>query len=96
MRLTTFDAHNNAQITVDIEGDYFPRITGEGYYIIPQPGSKHVSFSKHRTDSCLGDITANIIPDYTNAQYAAEYGDRFTVIGCTVIEFMVKNLIIKL
>jgi hypothetical protein len=96
MRLTTFDAHNNAQITVDIEGSYFPRIISEGYYIIPNPSSKHVSFSKHRADSCLGDITANIIPDYTNAQYAAEYGDRLTGMGCTVREFMVKNLRIEI
>lgn len=87
-----FDAHNNKRMDITIEGPSFAQlITGNGYFIIVNPDSKHVSFSKSRHDICFGDITENIIPDYTNQQYATEYGDRLTGMGVTVKEYMQRN-----
>lgn len=92
MRVTQFDAHNNKSITVEIEGpDYNQVIKGEGYFIIVEPGSPQVSFSKARKNICFGDVTQDIIPDYTNQQYADEYGDRLTGSGMTVREYMQQN-----
>lgn len=93
MKITSFDAHNGQSITVDIDGpDYSQRIDGDGWFIIIEPNSKFVSFSKHRHDVCFGDVTKAIIPDYTNQQFANEYGDRLTGYnGMTVKEYMVKN-----
>ena len=92
MNITLFDTHNKKQITVNVIGpSYDQTIVGDGYFIIINPDSKHVSFSKSRKDVCLGDVTADIIPDYTNQQYADEYGDRYTGMGLTVKEFMTKN-----
>lgn len=92
MKVTQFDAHNKRSITVEIVGpSYAQRIEGDGYFIIVNPNSKHVSFSKAKHDVCLGDVTENIIPNYTNQQYADDYGSRLTGIGLTVKEFMQKN-----
>jgi len=89
MKQTFFDAHNQQQITVELTcHGYKPVIMGSGYFIIPNPGSKYVSFSKAAHDSCIGDITAEVIPDYTNQQYADEYGDRVTGMNLTVREYM--------
>lgn len=91
MKCSQFDAHNKESITVEIAGPFYNQvIKGEGYFIIPNPQSKHVSFCKGRKDTCLGDVTKNIIPDYTNQQYADEYGSRLTGIGVTVKEHMMK------
>lgn len=46
------------------------------YYIIVNPNSKHVSFCNEKKDICFGDTVPNIIPNYTNQQYANDYGDR--------------------
>lgn len=98
MTVTQFDAHNGEQITTTLTGpDYAPVIDGPGYFIIPNAyGAKAgVSFSKGRHDACLGDITLNVIPDYTNDQYAAEYGHRYMDNGMTVLEYMQQNLRLK-
>jgi hypothetical protein len=89
MRVAQFDAHNNRQVTFEINGpSYNQVISGDGYFIIVNPNSKYVSFSKGRKDVCFGDVTTNIIPDYTNQQYADEYGSRLTGMGKTVKEYM--------
>lgn len=86
---TLFDRHNKKQITVEIVGpSYEQKIVGEGYFIIINPDSKFVSFSKSKKDVCLGDVTKDIIPNYTNQQFADEYGDRRTGLGKSVREFM--------
>lgn len=46
------------------------------YYIIVNPNSKYVSFSKSKHDICFGDKVSGIIKEYTNAQYIAEFGSR--------------------
>ncbi len=92
MNTTLFDAHNQKQITVNIVGpSYQQYISGPGYFIIVQPDSKFVSFSKSRHDICFGDVTEEIIHEYTNQQFADEYGDRLTGIGLTLKEYMRKN-----
>lgn len=93
MKTSQFDAHNNQPITVEIVGpSYEQKIIGEGYFIIINPDSKHVSFSKSHHDICFGDVTKEIIPDYTNQQFATEYGDRLTGYeGMTVKEYMQQN-----
>lgn len=92
MKQTTFDAHNKEQITTELTGpSYDQKIIGEGYFILINPDSKYVSFSKSKHDICLGDVTKNIIPDYTNQQFADEYGDRLTGMGKTVKQFMQQN-----
>lgn len=98
MKISQFDAHNKQTITVEVDGsEYDQRIVGEGYFIIINPASKHVSFSKHRQDICMGDVTKEIIKEYTHDQYAAEYGDRPTGYhGMTVREYMVRNCRITL
>ncbi len=94
MKVSQFDSHNNKFIEVEITGpSYNQRIVGEGYFIIVS-GGKHISFSKGRHDVCFGDITTDIIPDYTVQQYADEYGDKYgdklTGLGVTVREYL-KN-----
>lgn len=92
MLVNAYDAHNKESITVDIEGpSYAQRIKGDGFFILVNPGSKYASFSKHKQGVCFGDITKNIIPDYTNQQFADEYGDRLTGLGLTVKEYMQNN-----
>lgn len=98
MLTTTFDAHNNQPITVDIVGPSFAqKIVGEGYFIIINPDSRYATFSKSKYNVCMGDVTKNIIPNYTNQQYADEYGDRLTgYLGMTVKEYMQKNCRMKI
>lgn len=93
MKCTQFDAHNNRPITIEIVGPSFAqRIEGKGYFIIVNPNSTYVSFSKSRHDICLGDVTENIIPNYTNQDYANEYGSRTTGYkGMTVKQYMQQN-----
>jgi hypothetical protein len=89
---TQYDFHNKKFITVNITGPTFAqKIIGDGYFLIINPDSKHISFSKIKHDVCLGDITADIIPDYTNQQFADEYGDRLTGMGLTVRQYMQQN-----
>lgn len=95
MKTTQFDALTGRSFTTELTDD-FKIITGNGYFIIPNPNSKHVSFSKGRKDSCLGDIVSDIIPNYTNEDYAKDYGDRMTGVGKTVKEFLIENLKINL
>lgn len=93
MRITQFDAHNNEPITVEVVGpSYAQRIEGEGYFILINPDSPHVSFSKGRHNICFGDVTKNIIPNYTNQQFANEYGSRMTGYNnMTIKEYMQIN-----
>lgn len=92
MKTSQFDAHNQQRINVNITGPTFAqKIEGKGYFIIVNPDSNFVSFSKSRHDICLGDVTADIIHEYTNQQYANEYGSRLTGMGLTVREYMQKN-----
>ena len=47
MLSTQFDSHNQKQITVNITGpSYEQKIDGDGVFIIINPDSKFVSFSK--------------------------------------------------
>lgn len=95
-KTTQFDAKTGTQFTATITGpSYEQKIVGEGYFIIPNPDSKYVSHSKHRKDTCLGDIVSDIIPNYTNEQYCKDYGDRLTGMGVTVREYMANNLRLK-
>lgn len=92
MKTTTYDAHNGKSITVDVrEGTEGQVIYGDGWFIIINPNSKYVSFSKQKHDVCFGDVTLNIIKEYTNQQFADEYGSRLTGLGMTVKEFMQRN-----
>lgn len=91
-----YDAKTKSSFTVQIDGpSYAQVIKGQGYFIIPNPQSKFVSFSKANKDTCLGDIVSDIIPEYTNEQYANDYGDRHLGTGKTVREYMRDNLRIK-
>lgn len=89
---TQFDARTGKLFTAEVMpaglNDY---IVGEGYYIIVNPDSKHASFSKTRHDICFGDIVSDIIPEYTNQQYADDYGNRLTKSGKTIREYMQDN-----
>jgi hypothetical protein len=92
--ITKLDCHNKGQITVEITGpSYNQRIAGAGYFIIINPQSEHVSFSKSNHDTCVDNLTADIIPGYTNQQFADEYGNEFVAeLGITVKEYMSRNL----
>ena len=94
MKITTWDAHNGEFITTTLTGPSASVIDGPGYFIIPNGyGAKAgVSFSKGKQGDCLGDMTLNIIPDYTNEQYTADYGSRRMGNGLTVREYMQQNL----
>lgn len=89
---TQYDSYNKKFITVEITGPtYAQKIKGDGYFIIINPDSDFVSFSKSKKDTCLGDITLNVIPNYTNQQFADDYGDRRTGMGITVRQYMQRN-----
>lgn len=92
MKTSQFDSKTGNFFTAEITGpSYEQKIIGNGYFVIVEPHSKHVSFSKHRHDICFGDIVSDIIPNYTNQQYANDYGDKLTGTGLTVREYMQKN-----
>lgn len=92
MRVNQFDAHNKESITVEVVGpSYQQRIDGQGYFIIANPDSKFVCFSKVRHDLCFGDVTKDVIPEYTNQQYADEYGHRLTGMGSTMKEYLQRQ-----
>ena len=92
METTQYDAKTEQFFTTEItDFSHSNRILGDGYYVIVNPDSKFVSFSKHHLDVCFGDIVSDIIPDYTNQQYANDYGDKMTGIGKTVREYMREN-----
>ena len=93
MRITQFDAKTGEQFTTEIEGpSYAQKIVGEGYFILINPDSKHVSFCKQRRDICFGDIVSDIIPNYTNQQYCDDYGDKMTGYNnMTVRQYMQVN-----
>jgi len=52
------------------------------YFIIVNPDSEFVSFSETNHDICFGDQVPEIIPNYTNKQYADAYGDRVITYPC--------------
>ena len=92
MKTTQFDAKTHNFFTTQITNfSHSNRIVGDGYFVIINPHSEYVSFSKSNQDICLGDIVSDIIPNYTNQQYADDYGDKFTGLGLTVREYMQKN-----
>lgn len=92
MKTSQFDAATGGTFTAEIDGPSFSqRIIGDGFFIIVNPNSKHVSFSKSRHDICFGDIVSAIIPEYTNQQFADDYGDRMLAGGQTVREYMREN-----
>jgi hypothetical protein len=92
MRTTQFDAKAGAQFTTEItDFNHSNRILGDGYFVIVNPNSKHVSFSKSYHDICFGDIVSDIIPNYTNQDYANDYGNKLTGVGKTVKEYMQQN-----
>lgn len=92
METTQFDAKTQSTFTAKVtDFSHSNRIIGQGYFIIVNPDSKFVSFSKSHTNICFGDIVSNIIPNYTNQQYADDYGDKLTGMGLTVREYMQKN-----
>lgn len=75
-KITGFDAKTGANFTAEIVGPpYDRRIIGEGYFIIIEPNSKYVSFSKSKHDICYGHIVSDIIHEYTNEQYVKDYRD---------------------
>lgn len=77
MKTAQFDSATNSFFTAEISGpSYSQRIEGAGYFVIINPDSKHVSFSKHRHDICFGDIVSKVIPNYTNADYIRDYGSK--------------------
>ncbi len=89
---TQFDACTGNLFTTEVVATGLnSRIIGDGYYIIVNPDSKYVSFSKTRHDICFGDIVSDIIHEYTNQQYANDYGDKLTGLGKTVREYMQNN-----
>lgn len=82
MQRTQFDAKTGKDFTAVVTGpSYAQRIEGPGYFIIVNTDSKYVSFSKSKHDICFGDIVSDIIPSYTNEQYAKDYGDRVITEG---------------
>lgn len=87
-----FDSHNAKMIEVDIRGTHSQIIHGDGYFIIPNGAGGQCSFCKECRDTCLGDVTMDIIPDYTIQQYSDEYGNRATGMGITVREFLQVNM----
>lgn len=92
MKTTQFDARTCLLFTTEIIGpSYAQVISGEGYFIIINPNSRLVSFSKVRHDICFGDIVSDIIPGYTNQQYANDYGTKPTGMGKSVREYMQQN-----
>ena len=97
MTTTQFDAKTGNFFTTEINhkglvgSEYGWNIIGAGYYVIINPDSKQVSFSKNNHDICFGDIVSDIIPNYTNQQYANDYGNKLTGLGKTVREFMQQN-----
>ncbi len=97
MKITQFDAKTRSQFTTEIKScgtpgkEYSHQIIGEGYYIIVNPHSKYVSFSKNHHDVCFGDIVSDIIKEYTNQQYADDYGNRLTGVGKTIRQYMIEN-----
>jgi hypothetical protein len=85
--VSQFDAASNGFFTAVIDGPFHNEaIIGEGYFIIINPDSKYVSFSKTRHDICFGDIVSNIIPEYTNEQYARDYGSRIIRVPVMTLE----------
>lgn len=83
MKTSQFDARTGQFFTAEIEGpSYAQRIVGAGYFILINPDSKHVSFSKTCHDICMGDIVSDIIPNYTNEQYMNDYGSRLISVPC--------------
>lgn len=97
MKTSQFDTVTNSIFTTEIEyngtigNEYGGRITGKGYFVIVNPDSEYVSFSKNKHNICFGDIVSDIIPDYTNQQYANDYGDRLLGNKQTVREYMQQN-----
>lgn len=97
MKNTQFDAKTRKMFTTEVEHNGTPQapygyhITGDGYYVIVNPNSKYVSFSKMNRDVCFGDIVSDIIKEYTNQQYADDYGNKVTGIGKTVRQYMIEN-----
>lgn len=92
MKVSQFDAKTGQFFTTEVTNyAHSNKILGEGYYIIVNPNSKYVSFSKENKDVCFGDIVSDIIPEYTNQQYANDYGDKLTGVGITVREYMQVN-----
>ena len=92
MRTTQVDAKTGTQFTTEITNlTHSNRILGDGYFVIVNPHSNRVSFSKSYHDICFGDIVSDIIPNYTNQQYANDYGNRLTGMGLTVKEYMQQN-----
>ena len=83
----------NTPFVAEITGpSYDQKIVGPGYFIIMNPGSKHVSFSKGNHDVCFGDTVSDIIPEYTNEQYIEDYGHRVISTGQTLREYAKSNL----
>lgn len=77
VKISTFDAKTNASFIYEVTGpSYKQRIIGPGYFIIINPDSKYVSFSKCRHDICFGDVVSDLIHEYTNTQYANDYGKK--------------------
>jgi hypothetical protein len=96
MKRTQFDAKTGGAFTVEVEGPSFDeRIVGPGYFIIVNPQSTYACFSKSRQDICFGDIVSDMIPNYTNAQYAKDYGSRILHTGQTIREYMAQNCYMK-
>lgn len=97
METSQFDAKTNQFFTTQITHNGSPdkpygfRIVGAGYYVIINPDSKYVSFSKSNRDICFGDIVSDIIHEYTNQQYCNDYGNKLTGTGKTVREYMQQN-----
>jgi hypothetical protein len=97
MKIAQFDTKTNSMFTAEVLGpSYEQYISGDGYFIIVNPNSKFVSFSKHKHDICFGDIISDIIKEYTNQQYCDDYGKRLLGTGQTIKEYMINNCRMKL
>ena len=94
--MSQFDAKTRQYFTSEVVGpSYAQRIEGDGYFIIVNPNSEYASFSKKRHDICFGDIVSDIIHNYTNQQYANDYGSRHLggdLSEWTVREYLQRNL----
>lgn len=55
---------------------YSPNILFMNYFIIVNPASNFVSFSTTNHNVCFGDTVPAVIKEYTNLQYANDYGER--------------------
>ena len=44
------------------------------YFIIVNPDSKFVSFTNSKHDICFGHTSNDVIKEYTNQQYADDFG----------------------